>query len=240
MEEQKELNLVEVLKECLKGAELWSPIFGDLTFEELDMDCEHIVCRDGQNLKVYFEINGKYSECIGAEVMIFPSKDNRDWSTFQRPFVDGDVVATESGVQIFVCEDKQYCYFGWDFRYNKLFKAGMWSFSRHATEEEKQKLFDAIKDNGYKWNPETKTLEKLEEEKQKWNPDTLQPFDKVLVRDNVSQYWCGNLYLYTDKETDSEYPYFCINDSVKYCIPFNDDTKHLLGTSDEAPEYYRQ
>lgn len=32
---------------------------------------------------------------------------------------------------------------------------------RLATEEEKQKLFDAIKENGYKWNSETKTLEKL-------------------------------------------------------------------------------
>ena len=32
---------------------------------------------------------------------------------------------------------------------------------RLATEEEKEKLFKAIKDNGYKWNAETKTLEKF-------------------------------------------------------------------------------
>lgn len=36
---------------------------------------------------------------------------------------------------------------------------------RLATEEEKQKLFDVIKDKGYKWNAETKTLEKLIESK---------------------------------------------------------------------------
>ena len=37
-----------------------------------------------------------------------------------------------------------------------------WSFDRRATEEERQKLFQAIKDSGYKWNSETKTLEKIE------------------------------------------------------------------------------
>lgn len=44
-----------------------------------------------------------------------------------------------------------------------------WSDKKHelrlATEEEKEKLFQAIKDNGYKWNPETKVLEKLVEPK---------------------------------------------------------------------------
>ena len=39
------------------------------------------------------------------------------------------------------------------------------SSARFATEEEKQKLFQAIKDNGYRWNAETKTLEKLIEPK---------------------------------------------------------------------------
>ena len=26
---------------------------------------------------------------------------------------------------------------------------------------------------------------------------------------------------------------------MAYCIPFNDDTKHLLDTNEEAPEFYR-
>jgi hypothetical protein len=39
------------------------------------------------------------------------------------------------------------------------------SMCKLATEEEKEKLFQTIKDNGYKWNPETKTLEKLVEPK---------------------------------------------------------------------------
>ena len=36
-----------------------------------------------------------------------------------------------------------------------------------------------------------------------------------------------------------EYPYHCIGNSVRYCIPYNNDTKHLVGTTDEVPEYYR-
>ena len=34
-------------------------------------------------------------------------------------------------------------------------------------------------------------------------------------------------------------PYICIGWFYDICIPYNDDTKHLLGTTDEAPEYYR-
>ena len=33
--------------------------------------------------------------------------------------------------------------------------------------------------------------------------------------------------------------YFVYNDTYKFCIPYNNDTKHLIGTTDEAPEYYR-
>ena len=33
--------------------------------------------------------------------------------------------------------------------------------------------------------------------------------------------------------------YIASNASFKYCIPYNNDTKHLIGTTEEAPEYYR-
>jgi hypothetical protein len=171
MEEKKELNLVEILKDCPKGMTLWSPCWGDLTYNGIDWNEYGAWKSDDDEEEGFFPIlttwvesdlsfnpYGKYVN--NGDVMIYPSKENRDWSTFKV-------------------------------------------------------------------------------EKPKWNPDTLQPFDKVLVRDVVSQYWCGNLYLYTDKETDSEYPYSCINDSAKYCIPYNKETKHLLGTNQEPPEYYR-
>lgn len=73
--------------------------------------------------------------------------------------------------------------------------------------------------------------------KEKFDPKTLQPFDKVLVRDNESCEWKVNFYSF--KYEECEFPYECVGGLFKCCIPYNDDTKHLLGTSNEAPEYYR-
>ena len=75
------------------------------------------------------------------------------------------------------------------------------------------------------------------ENKEHFNPNTLKPFDKVLARDNKSDIWVCNFFSHIAE--DSTYPYVCIDFSFKKCIPYNDDTKHLVGTSDEAPEYYR-
>ena len=74
--------------------------------------------------------------------------------------------------------------------------------------------------------------------KPKFDPKTLQPFDKVLTRYSKSGNWLIQLFSHTI-ECELNYPYLCINNSYKYCIPYNDDTKHLVGTADEAPEYYR-
>ena len=73
--------------------------------------------------------------------------------------------------------------------------------------------------------------------KEKFDPKTLQPFDKVLVRDGDAYIWKATLLSYINK--DISYPYVCINSAYRYCIPYNEDTKHLIGTTDEAPEYYR-
>lgn len=75
--------------------------------------------------------------------------------------------------------------------------------------------------------------------KDKFDPKTLQPFDKVLVRScvNINPWKCG-LFSHV-KDDDTLYKYSCAGDSYEVCIPYNDDTKHLVGTKDEAPEYYR-
>ena len=74
--------------------------------------------------------------------------------------------------------------------------------------------------------------------KEKFDPKTLKPFDKVLVRYDESACWKCQLFSYIIKD-EAIYPYECIFDSYEVCIPYNDDTKHLVGTTDEAPEYYR-
>lgn len=73
--------------------------------------------------------------------------------------------------------------------------------------------------------------------KEKFNPKTLKPFDKVLVRDSSSCIWKCNLISHIIE--NKPFPYKCVGDSYICCIPYNDDTKHLVGTTEEAPEYYR-
>lgn len=78
---------------------------------------------------------------------------------------------------------------------------------------------------------------KYEPKKERFDPNTLQPFDRVLVRDNKDLTWKINIY--SHKYYNPNHPYQCITSVYRYCIPYNDDTKHLVGTTEEAPEYYR-
>ena len=79
---------------------------------------------------------------------------------------------------------------------------------------------------------------KFKTSKPKFDPKTLQPFDKVLVRDINSEKWKIQLFSHIIKDCfPSEY--HCIGSCYNFCIPYNDDTKHLVGTNEEAPEFYR-
>ena len=73
-----------------------------------------------------------------------------------------------------------------------------------------------------------------ESEAERFDPKTLQPFDKVLVRNSSFDFWGVEIFGYIDDCNRS----FCTN-VWQQCIPYNDDTKCFLGTSDDCPEYYR-
>ena len=73
--------------------------------------------------------------------------------------------------------------------------------------------------------------------KERFDPKTLKAFDRVLVKDSESLTWKINLFSHINNK--AEYPYCCLLSFYKYCIPYNDETKHLVETRDEAPEYYR-
>lgn len=70
---------------------------------------------------------------------------------------------------------------------------------------------------------------------EKFNPKTLVPFDRVLVRDKYTNWSCD----FFSHIEDANFQYYVITGGYKLCIPYNDKTKHLVGTKDEAPEYYR-
>lgn len=85
---------------------------------------------------------------------------------------------------------------------------------------------------------EQKDWSKFKCSKLKFNPKTLLPFEKVLVRDYSSCYWKCDLFSNIDDST-SNHKYITISSAYICCIPYNNDTKHLVGTSNKAPEYYR-
>ena len=74
-------------------------------------------------------------------------------------------------------------------------------------------------------------------EKERFDPKTLKPFDKVLVSDEHHTRWRCNFFSHIVDQL--HYKYFTSDSCYKFCIPYNDDTKHLVGTTEEAPEYYR-
>ena len=158
------IDLTKILKDCPEGIKLYTTIWGEVTFIKVSKnvcnlypiiiynECGHIgLTKDGRYL-----INKQDSECI-----LFPSKDQRDWSKFTAPW--------------------------------------------------------------YK--------------KEKFDPKTLQPFDRVIARSYCDDEWDCDIFSHINQEYS--FPYVCIGQAWKYCIPYNDDTKHLVGTTDEAPEYYR-
>ena len=79
---------------------------------------------------------------------------------------------------------------------------------------------------------------KFKPKKPKFDPKTLKPFDKVLVKYLEDDYWTCDLFSNITKD-GKIYPYLCVSGVYKYCIPYNDDTKHLVATNEEAPEFYR-
>ena len=84
---------------------------------------------------------------------------------------------------------------------------------------------------------EQRDWSKFKPKKPKFDPKTLQAFDRVLVRDKGCYNWTCELFSHIKPE--SKFKYWCISNGYKCCIPYNDDTKHLVGTTEEAPEFYR-
>ena len=66
---------------------------------------------------------------------------------------------------------------------------------------------------------------KFKPKKERFDPKTLKPFDKVLVRVDDDRLWVAILFSHIEM--------------WKQQIPYNDKTAHLVGTTDEAPEYYK-
>ena len=72
--------------------------------------------------------------------------------------------------------------------------------------------------------------------KYKFDPKTLKPFDKVIARIDEQGIWCCELFSFIENNTNL---IKCCGAYYKYCIPYNDETKYLVGTKEDSPEFYK-
>ena len=104
---------------------------------------------------------------------------------------------------------------------------------RPATDEEKQKLFDAMAKGGKRWNAEKKVVEDIPK------PYEFKKGEPVLVRDYDDNIW--KLAAFRQRSGNASYPYEITNAqgncySYRYCLPYNEKTMHLLGTNEDYKE----
>lgn len=224
------LNLEEILKDCQKGTKLYSTVYGEVEFNRINKGEKYpIRYINSEGDELLATTQGLLIARFDGECTLFPSKEQRDWSEFTAPWYKKEMDTNNMSNK----DDE------------RLRKTAIGFIKDFA--EQHDALMKAMNDAGYKWNPETKILEKLIETKfkvgdklvqDKFDPKTLQSFDKVLVRDDRNEKWQCSFFSYININDDIYYPYVAINTGYKCCIPYNDDTKHLVGTTDEAPEYY--
>lgn len=74
--------------------------------------------------------------------------------------------------------------------------------------------------------------------KDRFDPKTLRAFDKVLVKLSNDDVWDADFFSHYNP-LEKCMKYVCVANLAVFCIPYNDETKHLVGTTEEAPEFYR-
>lgn len=167
----------------------------------------------------------------------FGGKLNRETLEIEKPeFKDGDIVVAEEDNYydkvIFIAAIKDTIvskvlinvrYEDYEVHYNE-YRFGHNRSLRLATENEQQQLFSALEKEGKRWNPVTKQIEDLPKKCE------FKPFDKVLARGNDVETWIATLFGFYDKVFGN---YVCIGHVFEQCIPYNEETKHLLGTTNE-------
>lgn len=168
----EKINIAELLKDCPKGMELDCTMYENVYFDKTynEEDCLYpigcYIIGDNNRNSVNFTKYGEFNYHSNAKCIIFP-KGKTTWDGFTPPckFKDGDIVISDKGdIHLLRTKDSSYCAYrkSWgEFPTFDSTPTTCVKVVRLATEEEKQKLFQAIKDNGYRWNTETKTLEKL-------------------------------------------------------------------------------
>ena len=225
---ETEINIVEILKDKPANTKLYSPLFSEVFFSHVSGGYIAVEHHGGTSL---FLSSGRFYDYDGSEPLLFPSKEMRDWNKFA--WQKGDILVNENNAHIIFEKftDDTYTTFIGRHYLNKNYKNYVPGRYTCVTQHFHIEASNAAQI--YIYNIEEKIggkldLKTLEIEKPKCEFKT---FDKVLGRNEKDDVWEADLFSHYREE--SQYPFRCIGFSRKYCIPYNKETAHLLGTTDD-------
>lgn len=99
-----------MLKYCPKDTKLYSLIHGEVTLYDVNIETDYsITVVTNKKDYVSFTIEGLYNQnYTNGECILFPSKDQRDWSKFRLPLKIGDIMMKVDGTIPFITSGKFY------------------------------------------------------------------------------------------------------------------------------------
>ena len=237
---ENKINIAEILRDMPNGTKLYSPLLGEVEFEEVVSDNTFpikVLSKVPISPFGSFTENGFYYDDIeDTEVMLLPSCEMRDWDKF---FKRGDVVYNPNSGMLAIFEgwvNNDYTEFNTTLNYYNDHTFGEEEVCAtdcfvKATDKQRVVFIEAAeKHYGGKYNPETLQVEPVKVVEPKCS---FKPFDKVLVRDDEEDVWKADYFSHYE-EDDKIAPYVCVGSYYKLCIPY-EGSEHLLGT-DKSPE----
>lgn len=232
------MDILEILKNKPFGTRLWSPVFGNVRLNLIDDGDKYPIGIKFKNHsldeweKERLLCSGRLDEYDGAECILFPSKNMRDWSKFA--WKKGDVL--HAGGEKFIIFDhwdkSDYSRAFGKYRYDKSDDEVIRNVQIHTSKCEKTDAVTAALviasievHLGGKLNSDTLEIESPQCQ--------FKPYDRVLVRNSEDEKWCIDLFMrFRDQ---SSWPYGCLYTSFYYCIPYAGN-EHLLGTTDSPTD----
>lgn len=174
---------------------------------------------DSGNVKNYFK---ELEEKLGGKL-------NRETLEVEKQpeFKDGDIVVYGESVAICrkIYKDTLYFYVSINDVFGLLFNEHVVSSEgyRFATDEDKQRLFEALEKENKAWDNKKKEVVDL---KPKWTP---KPFDRVITRLSDDSIWTANIFSHVDQH--GKYVTIGCLSGYHHCIPYNEETAKLIGTT---------
>jgi hypothetical protein len=189
----------------------------------------HISCLNMQNTQNYHiednkEVAQTYIKTIEERLGGKLNLETLEVEKHQTEFKDGDIVVYGESVAICrkIYKDTLYFYVSINDVFGLLFNEHVVSSEgyRFATDEDKQRLFEALEKENKAWDNKKKEVVDL---KPKWTP---KPFDRVITRTPDTP-WTANFFSHIDSDGVKN----CIDDKYLMCLPYNEETAKLIGTT---------